>query len=789
MQTQVPDPVEFNKRLEQAFADFKDGYFDAAEPVLRDALAPLANDGETLAKCLEKLIEISSARGQSADAIRQSLRLLSLLKARLGEFDVTVMIRMHKLAGLYETVGRLDEADYLHKRVATLKTQLVRAKLTDEQKAIHAEKNETGKKEEKKDLDLGPEPEWLARAFEDANRLYGSGKPKSGPDAVAIFVPEQAPTGHYFRPIKLEPQEVAQLRDLTDFGKHVNEPGPPAHQPSPNPSSRPPAADSKPQQNSTSSIVPRQLKDEVTYIQEDTSSARLKRIEASQIPTPEINWSLRSPSGEKRLNSNPLPEFRGEEPQENRHDHVSRDDLRLPKPLKTAVYKAKPDKKDKTAGRPSELPAAQGEDIHTTFKDIVWRVGKVFKAFSKNKVQYGTTRDIVSGADSNPDSSHLTRNVPTKRVIRKSLEFSGQTGEQPLILRETIHQIISTFDKLKQKDNLLRAILSTFIIGFGLLLVADKFIPRKITAQEVFAEMPVAYRAASGDMQLRMIDPASAQLTVGETNLRVPCSMFLGDWRDCLTISFSALLQKQQWFLRTDQGLKGTEGPIFYFLGGPELQIADQMENLAELAASLYSATSSYPLTAADFPRGRIAYQNPFSKETVRPIVERLYFDTDQDPRARALTEGTTLAGEANITPGTIKCYSLTIQKAGQIEQMFFVRGYDRFGAQLAGNTPGTTYVLALKDGHWLHKETPQPAFLRWSPRKRTFWLIDNSTDAFTLVVLSQGGAYFFAAMCVLLVLLKKAVKPVKATERIMNFLIPASAALSFLYAFARILP
>jgi hypothetical protein len=54
---------------------------------------------------------------------------------------------------------------------------------------------------------------------------------------------------------------------------------------------------------------------------------------------------------------------------------------------------------------------------------------------------------------------------------------------------------------------------------------------------------------------------------------------------------------------------------------------------------------------------------------------------------------------------------------------------------------------------------------------------------------LSQGGAYFFAATCVLLLLLKKAVKPVKTTLKILNFLIPVSGALSFLYAFARLLP
>jgi hypothetical protein len=783
MQTHVPDPVEFNKALEKAFADFNEGNFDAAEPVLKSALPALAQDNDASAQCLDKLIEISTARGQYGDAIRQNLRLLSILKSKFGEFDQSVRVRLHKLAGLYENVGRLDEAEYMHTRAAMLKDYLVEAKLTKEQEAI----GKIGDKDsEKPEEDLGPEPDWLAQAFAEADQYYGKATAKPEKASLAIEIQKEIPTGHFFRPTMPEVKEGSKLRDITDFGQQASQP---AQSQAPAPQVKTDYCNLRipPKEKNVSSIVPVPLKDEITYLEEDVSSARLKRFDEPVTPQSETNWSFLQKMVEHRLKESPLPQFReNEEREETSYDG---DRNTGGKPARTEVYRAKSGRTEKTSGKPSDLPA-DGEDAQTTFKDIVWRLGKLFKPFIQRAGGLGTVGDIrTEGAQI--DHRGLTRKVPTKRTVRKSLEITLPPAQENVLARDVIHKFLAILDKAKQKDNILQAIFGTVIFCLALLCLADRFIPRRIAAADVFSQMPMAYRTAAGDIQLRLIDPSSAQLSSDTISARVPCNMFLGDWRDCLNISFSALIQKQHWLMRTDEGFKSDEGPLLYCSGGPELQIADHMENLANIAASLYSGTGVYPMSIGDFPRGRLAYANPFTKETVRPVVERLYFETDKDPlkRVPALSEGASLPDESGIGPGSIHCYSVTIQTPEPAKSMFYVRGYDRNGAPLIGSSLGTNYFLALKDGHWIRHDDTLPSFLKWSPRKQTFWLIDGTTDGITLFILSQGGAYFFAAMCLLLILIKKAVKPVKATKRILNFLIPTSGALSVLYAFARFLP
>jgi hypothetical protein len=784
MQTHITDPVEFNKLLEKAFSDFKEGNFEAAEPVLKNALPSLLHDREASSQCLEKLIEISSARADHNDAIRQTLCLLSILKSKYGEFDKNVLIRLHKLGRLYEAAGRLDEADYMHTRVAMLKEYLVHAKLTDEQKAIAAPKQEP---EQQAEEVLGPEPEWLAKAFKEANQSYGTAVVKAEKAALAIEIPDDLMTGHYFRPTKPEVKEGSKLTDVTEFGQQTQKPvekSTPAASPqakvAPNNLRVPPA------EKKSSSIIPRPLEDEITYIEQDVSSARLKKLERAPTPS-ERQWSFLQKLVERSLNEKPMPAFRPEDEEEN--PGAPAGGKRNQESLRTEVRTDKYARRDKTAGRPADL-LKEGEDAPTEFRDLIWRVGKMFTSLGQAgaAVNFGTIGDIIRERIGN-DSRHLTRNVPSKTVIRKSREMSAAPEQEPPLLKDAIHRVVRLLDKLKQKDNLIQAILTTIIICLALLLLADRFIPRKVIPAEVFAQMPVAYKTAAGDTQLRLIDPTSSQLSSEDKNSRLPCNMFLGDWRDCLNISFSALIQKQHWLLRNEAGLKSDEGPCLYYTGGPELQIADHMEDVANIAADIFSGTKMYPVSASDFPRGRLAYSNPFTKQTVRPVFKRLYFDTDKDPlqRIHALTVGANLPDDADIIPGSIICYSVTVENPAQ--QMFFVRGYDRDGKQLTGSTQGVSFFLALKDGHWIKGEPGYPVFTHWSPRKNTFWLIDGNTDQITLFILSQGGAYFFAAMCILIVLLKRAVKPVKATKRILDFLIPVSGALSVLYAFARFLP
>jgi tetratricopeptide (TPR) repeat protein len=781
MQTHITDPVEFNNLLERAYSDFKEGNFDAAEPALKNALPSLSHDREASAQCLDKLIEMSSARSDYGEAIRQSLCLLSILKSKHGEFDQNVLIRMYKLARIYESAGRLDEAEYMHTRMSVLKNYLVQAKLTDEQKAIAAKKEP---EEQKEDI-LGPEPEWLEKAFKDANQIYGTGtvvEPENA--ALAIEVPDDLTTGHYFRPTKPQVKEGSKLRDITDFGQRVEKPTENLPAPPPQPKARVSNLRVPPPENKPSSIVPIPLSDEISYLEVDVSSARLKKLEEVHTPS-ERHWSFLQKLVEHSLKAKPLPELRKEEEPPPGNPAGKRPDK---EPTRTEVRGDKLSRKEKTAGKPADLPA-DGEDVPTEFKDLIWSVGKIFTSFGQAGAKFATIGDIIKERI-NSDPRHLTRKVPSKSVMRKSREMSLPPAQESLLMRDAIHKVVHLLDKLKQKDNLIQAILTTIVICLALLILADRFIPRKVVAAEVFAQMPVAYKAAAGDMQLRLIDPTSAQLSWDETNVRVPCNMFLGDWRDCLNISFSALIQKQHWLLRTEEGLKSDEGPLLYYTGGPELQIADHMEDLANICAGIYSSTGAYPISLSDFPRGRLAYVNPFSKETVRPVIKRLYFDTDKDPlqRVHALMVGADLPDETNITPGTITFYSVTIQAPEQ--HMFFVRGYDRFAKQLAGSgTTGTNFFLAQKDGHWIRSDSASSTFTHWTPRKHTLWLIDGTTDNITLFILSQGGAYFFAAMCILVVLLKQAVKPVKATKRILDFLIPASAALSVLYAFARFLP
>jgi len=115
---------EILQALDQAYEDFAGGNYNSAEPVFKRALLELPGDGKTAACCLQNLSDICVKRGDFNEAIRLTLRLLNLTKSQTQESS-DVVAGMNKLAKLYETAGRYEEASDLYYRAKLVSEQLV----------------------------------------------------------------------------------------------------------------------------------------------------------------------------------------------------------------------------------------------------------------------------------------------------------------------------------------------------------------------------------------------------------------------------------------------------------------------------------------------------------------------------------------------------------------------------------------------------------------------------------------------------------------------------------------
>lgn len=87
---------------------------------------------------------------------------------------------------------------------------------------------------------------------------------------------------------------------------------------------------------------------------------------------------------------------------------------------------------------------------------------------------------------------------------------------------------------------------------------------------------------------------------------------------------------------------------------------------------------------------------------------------------------GQPVENEPAFEPGAVRCYLVALEMKRGVVQEFLVRGFDKNGKVIGGNTEGSGFYMGLEDGQPL-KIDKQPFYFDTNLilRPRMIWIID----------------------------------------------------------------
>jgi hypothetical protein len=161
-------------------------------------------------------------------------------------------------------------------------------------------------------------------------------------------------------------------------------------------------------------------------------------------------------------------------------------------------------------------------------------------------------------------------------------------------------------------------------------------------------------------------------------------------------------------FRSTPVGLVDSEETLLYPVGAPELLVASKMRLLANVAQQYYMQYHQYPGKSDPLVFGAPAlnYTNPVTKASMTPLIGRSLglqvqsmndFSLDDYARYESGFNQLSLSNsQPMIGPCAIEFYNIKFLRQGET---FLIRGTDRNGRLLPGNSPSKAYVLILTQG------------------------------------------------------------------------------------------
>jgi hypothetical protein len=787
MATQLPEPAEIGELLENAYKEIAAGFPARAEPVLRDAIRVLPDQTTGVETCLLRLGEICAERGHYADAIRLNLRLLHDLKLRHGESNPKVVATMSQLAALYENSGRFEEAEFFKGRLAALEEKLVEAPLS--------EPDENIKKEDSQTSSTGSEdPPWLSKAFNEANRLYGKPEDEANPATLAnIIIPEEEKTAYYTRP-DIEEEKQRNPLNLPHLSEHTKQTDSHEHAqksvsklPRDNGSvSIPPIA--KPANPTTDLVAGSPSTPATSATSLGPSSRQAKELKSGNFP-PVDHAALRELEEKyhkplRNSDEHQLPSVPAQSSSRKSEAHH-------PEFNKTTTVTAPDSGGKKTAGKPQYEPQEKEEERATPpveGPNLIWQIGQLFSTLFQFRGAPKVASGVASGgARLNQENNlrHLREMPPESHgsKTRQSMELPPDSKLSEHI-KTIVRWCFQNLKKLREKNNLIRAglfVVASLLVGWWL---ADRFIPRAVLAADIYANCPVSYRTADGDVQFRLSDTAMCQIKTNKYAVQKPYLMYLNDWRDIAAIILGQPLHKQRWLLRTPEGLQSEEGPVLYFTGGPELQLADALEHLADESNTFYQTYSNYPNSTQGL--SRLIYQNPYTRKEEMPVFRHVVLEDVKVPESKLLPSliARIAQDEQKPKPGTISLCIVALRSSTGTRKFSLVRAFDRDGNPLSGSVPGTIDYIASENGGRISQDAPQDLLFSGNAvRPEQFWLIERGTDENTLFWLHWGGPILLGFITAILFGLYKVVQPENQTRDILLFLIKTSAILTVVFA------
>lgn len=276
---------------------------------------------------------------------------------------------------------------------------------------------------------------------------------------------------------------------------------------------------------------------------------------------------------------------------------------------------------------------------------------------------------------------------------------------------------------------------------------------QKATDRVVYKKPPDIYTTADGARTVRIDWPSTATLSYnyGHDKLKLPLTKIGPDWKDFFADSMSAFANKDIWLEDTKEGLRDEDGVAFYN--------ADVRSRVVELMRQIGTYENSCWLVNHEYHDQPTAFANYGSSVLLtvpQPVQAEdatalLMADSNSDILA-SLRGGGLWKEEASqrAKPFEIHCLSVKRIYLQPPKVDFYVHGFDGEGRLLSGSEPGTTFVLAYRDGQQIKQGKPMPLPTVRPPRSLRVCLVKLPQGMPSLRLMH----YFFPLVIFLMALL-----------------------------------
>lgn len=328
---------------------------------------------------------------------------------------------------------------------------------------------------------------------------------------------------------------------------------------------------------------------------------------------------------------------------------------------------------------------------------------------------------------------------------------------------------------------------------------AYKLSPRKLSADKAYLTIQHRYRSADNTKTLSLTDPATADYSAEKIHFKTPMKIYLDDWQDAVDVALGRATQKQYWLNVSDSAVTDQDGITLYVDGGPETEIANKVEIIAEYAKTCYLRDKKYPTSADLLEKADLSYTNPFTKKKTYPTFNKttvskgtsaLDSDNERTDFYHTLVSGGSWSDAPKPSPGEIRCCAVDFLSPRGTIQGFFVQLFDKDGKSLSGVRPKTSYLYALEDGkeYKVVENAELPMGGQQSLRTVTTWLFMDKLTALLEFMLMSGPAIVFTALAFVFTIMTFIV-PNGVARIVAGTLLLCTALPAVVFCFSKVLP
>ncbi len=157
-------------------------------------------------------------------------------------------------------------------------------------------------------------------------------------------------------------------------------------------------------------------------------------------------------------------------------------------------------------------------------------------------------------------------------------------------------------------------------------------------------------------------------------------------------------MEKHYWLMFAPDGLRDSDGRVYYHSDHPDIDIVKQVVNIATTCGLYFKRNQFYPDSLSEI--GDFSYKNSYTLRKDYPIVQIVSVpgEANVDAFLNALMHGAPWPNEAARYPGCINCAHISSKTNMSVPDTFLIHGYNGLG-QLIIQSDGTPLVYALQRG------------------------------------------------------------------------------------------